>query len=294
MQKPSDELLIAYLDGEVDAETAAELRAALARDPALAAEAEALRESAAALRLAFDDVLHESVPERLIAAARGATPVEKVVRFPEARTQKEAPARRRWTGWAALPMAASLAGLLVGGGLGYVIATSREPVQVAQTQPPQPSPVQQASSTSSNWIGNIAGYHRMLVNAGSDDAGLVDVPADPNGSGARKITQQLPPDFRMPNLKAWGLVFQGARFLFIDGRPGTQLFYTTDNKSLGPVTVVVAVTTQGDAAPAFSREGDLNVIHWRHQGHAYAIVGSADMGYLWNIHNDLAWQLNAI
>jgi anti-sigma factor RsiW len=58
MQKPSDELLIAYLDGELDTETSNEVAAAIAGDPALAREAQMLAETSAALRVAFDDVLH--------------------------------------------------------------------------------------------------------------------------------------------------------------------------------------------------------------------------------------------
>jgi len=290
MQKPSDELLIAYLDGELDDDAAQEVGVAIARDPALAREVDALRETASALRHAFDDVLHESVPERLLAAARGvgAGDVDKIVRFPEPRAQSAKPAATRWHGWAALPIAASLASLVIGGSVGYIVATS-PPAQIAQTQQ-----AQSVSAENANWLDNIAGYHSMFVKAGSNEGGLLDIPADPKSDSARKLAQQLPPDFRLPNLKPWGLVFQGARFLFIEGRPATQLFYTTDNKALGPLTVLVGNTSLGDAAPKFDRRGDLNVLSWRHQGHIYALVGTADIGYLWNIHNDLGWQLDAI
>ncbi|HUK09017.1 MAG TPA: hypothetical protein VLX09_14175 [Stellaceae bacterium] len=292
MQKPSDDALIAYLDGELDEAAADEVRTALARDPALARRAASLQDSAALLRRAFDAALHEPVPERLVAAARGIGGAEKVVRFPEPRARRAATESRASNGWRLLPLAASVAALLIGGALGYLIATSGAPVQVAQG-PTQPQ-AQVASAESGNWLENIAAYHRMLVNAGANDVGLVDIPADPKSDSARAMAQQLPPDFHMPNLKPWGLVFQGARFLFVDGRPGMQLFYTTEIKTLGPLTVLVASTTLGDATPAWERHGDLNVLYWRHQGHIYALVGSADIGYLWNIHNDLAWQLNAI
>lgn len=295
MQKLTDELLIAYLDGELDASVAAEVAATLANDSELDRRAQALADSAVALRAAFDDVLHEPVPERLLAAAHGETrrdqtPAETqtVVRFPEPRERPAKRASTGWRGWAALPIAASVASLVIGGTLGYFAATSPE-LAPKTAQVPQPN-VQTASSS---WLDNIAGYHKMFVAAGPNDIGLVDIPADPQNA-ARKLTQQLPQDFRLPNLKPWGLVFQGARFLFIEGRPATQLFYTTDNAALGPLTVVVASTSAPDSNPAFDRRGDLNVLYWRHQGHIYALVGSADIGYLWNIHNDLAWQLDAI
>lgn len=291
MQKPSDEALIAYLDGELEESAASEVRTMLARDPVLARRATDLRDGAARLRAAFDETLHESVPERLIAAARGGVP-RRVIHFPEPRVPIFTAAGRGIGNGRIWAIAASIAALLIGGALGYLVATSIEP-QVVARAPSQP-PTQTASAESGNWIENIAGYHRMLVNAGANDVGLVDIPADPKSNAARAVAQQLPPDFRLPNMKPWDLVFQGARFLFIDGRPGIQLFYTTDNKSLGPLSVLVASTSLADAAPAFERHGDLNVLYWRHQGHVYALVGTADIGYLWNIHNDLAWQLNAI
>lgn len=292
MQKLTDELLIGYLDGELDATASAAVAAALAEDSELNRRAQALGDSAVALRAAFDDVVHEPVPERLLAAARGETQTQvqapTVVNFPEPRQRQAKRAGMAWRGWAALPVAASVASLVIGGTLGYFAATSP---QLAPTTAQVQANVQ---TVSSSWLDNVAGYHKMFVAAGSNDVGLVDVPADPQNDAARKLTQQLPKDFRLPNLKPWGLVFQGARFLFIDGRPATQLFYTTDNAALGPLTVVVASTSATDSNPAFDRRGDLNVLYWRHQGHMYTLVGSADIGYLWNIHNDLAWQLDAI
>ncbi|HTZ79217.1 MAG TPA: hypothetical protein VMC10_14975 [Stellaceae bacterium] len=293
MQKLSDELLIAYLDGELDAEAAAEVAVTLEQDSDLNRHALALAESAVALRATFDDVLHEPVPERLLAAARGETQAQTVIQFPDPRQRQAKRAGKSWRRWAALPIAASVASLVIGGTLGYFAATSPELAPTAAQQ--QQLQAVNTQVANSSWLDNIAGYHKMFVAAGpNNDMGLVDIPADPQNAAARKLTQQLPQDFRLPNLKPWGLVFQGARFLFIEGRPATQLFYTTDNAALGPLTVVVASTNLPDSNPAFDRRNDLNVLYWRHQGHIYALVGSADIGYLWNIHNDLAWQLDAI
>ena len=285
MQKPNDEVLIAYLDGELDAESADAVAAAIARDPALAHEARRLSETAAALRAAFDDVLHEPVPERLLAAARGELGGDKVVRFPEARKRATSRPAASWQRWAALPIAASVACLIVGSGLGYLIG-QQSPLGLG------PQPVEQVAAASSNWLDNVAGYHKMLVNAGPNDTSLVDIPADPQSAGGHKLA--LPPDFHLPDLKAWGLTYQGGRVLFIEGRPATQLFYTTDNKALGPVTVVVGNTTLPDKAPTPEQRGDVNMLWWRHHGHEYAVVGTANHGYLWNIHNDLSWQLDGI
>ncbi|HKT71815.1 MAG TPA: hypothetical protein VJQ47_02930 [Steroidobacteraceae bacterium] len=68
----SDETLMAYADGELDAQTRATIEAALATDPevaAIVARHRALREQ---LRATFDPVLEEQVPDRLATIARTA------------------------------------------------------------------------------------------------------------------------------------------------------------------------------------------------------------------------------
>ena len=282
MQRPSDDTLIAYLDGELDESERAEIALWLGRDAALRARAAELSESAALLRTAFDEVLHEPLPERLIAAARGETAATIVSLAARRRPWKQMLGDRRW--WIGVPVAASLLGLLVGTGLGYRVgndAGSEAELAAASNAP------------SGSWLDSVAGYHKLFVNAGPNDRQLMDVPADGKDDAIRKAGQ-LPADFRMPNLKPWALTFQGARFLVVDGQPGTQLFYTTDNAQIGPLTLVVATSTKADLAPTFDRRDDFNVLYWRHHGHAYALVGSANIGYLWNIANDIAWQLDAI
>jgi anti-sigma factor RsiW len=282
MQKPSDETLIAYLDGELDAAARSEVESWLEADAELRDRVAALAASAEALRAAFEPVLHEPVPERLLAAARG-TPAAgaEIVNFKAAQKPPRPLMQRPWARFA---MAAGITGLLIGGGVGYYATSGYdESTRTAAV----------ASAAAANWLDNIAGYHKMLISAGGNDQALVDVPPDPNDPN-RKVVQKLPSDFKLPNLKPWGLDFQGARYLVVGGQPATQLFYTTDNKKLGPLTVVIGATNQPDIAPTFDRRGDLNMLYWRHHGHAYALVGTADIGYLWNISNDIEYQLDAI
>ena len=278
MQRPSDEKLIAYLDGELPEGERAEIAEALEHDSELRLAAQRLSESANLLRAALDEVLREPLPVRLIAAARGET--AKVLSI-ALRVKRAMVEQRRW--WIGVPVAASVMGLVIGGSLGYFAGDAQGTNAATQAQ---------ADLASQSWLDNLAGYHKLFVNAGADDTGLADVPA--NADDARKGSQKLPADFHMPNLKPWGLVFQGARFLIVDGRPATQLFYTTDNKALGPITLVVGASSKGDLAPTFDHRDDLNLLYWRHHGHAYALVGTANIGYLWNIANDIAWQLDAI
>lgn len=122
----SDETLMAYVDGELDAASRASVEAAMQQDPDIGkriARQRALREK---LQSAFAAILEEPVPDRLMRAARGQraeAPAEKAARqatvvdlslVREAAQQKNSAVRQRW-----LP-AAIAASLLLGLGLGFL------------------------------------------------------------------------------------------------------------------------------------------------------------------------------
>src|SRR5882724_6659466 len=69
----SDDILMAYADGELDVKTRAQVEDAMAADPAIARRVAAHQALRKTLRAGFDKVLEEPVPERLIAAARAAS-----------------------------------------------------------------------------------------------------------------------------------------------------------------------------------------------------------------------------
>jgi len=285
MQRPSDELLVAYLDGEVEETVAVEVESWLDRDPELRLRLQALTESATQIRDAFEEILREPVPDRLMAAARGREPVADapqgatILSFGArlaSTTARKGMANRRWgLGVAA---AASLSFLMIGAGGGYLAGTGD--VNIDGVQP---------TSTQTSWLDNIAGYHNLLISSANGAEGTVfDVPA---GAESEK---KLPTDVRVPDLKPWGLAFQGARKLVVEGKPAFQFFYMTDNKSLGPITITVTSTTRKDVSPTFDKRDGVNLLYWRHQGHGYALVGSADKGWMWGIANDIEFQLKAI
>ncbi|MGC2199646.1 MAG: hypothetical protein WA633_05785 [Stellaceae bacterium] len=289
MPKRSDDRLIAYLDGEVEAAERREIEAWLDRDPAARDRLSALAESANLVRLAFNEVVHEPVPEQLIAAARGETLSPKlsaeVLPFRARAARRGAPARSWWLG---LPLAASLFGLLLGAAITYL--------SVEKWMPEGPGTKQHAAemaAVDNLWLDNAAASFKLLASAG--DGVLIDVPAtgDPR-EALQKISQSVPQGVRLPDLKPWGLTFRGARVVVAEGRPAAQLVYTTDNKAIGPLTLIIGSSKEPDISPTLARRQDVNLLYWRHQGRAYVLVGQTDIGYLWGIANDVAWQLDAI
>ena len=102
----TDEMLMAYVDGELSTEDAALVDAAVAVDPVLAERLADHQSLAGGLRGAFADIADEPVPERLTALLRSA----KVVGLDSARARRQTPL---WGQWGA--MAAGIAaGLVVG------------------------------------------------------------------------------------------------------------------------------------------------------------------------------------
>jgi hypothetical protein len=111
----TDETLMAYADGEADAETRARIESAMRDDPEVRRRVERHRALREAVHGAFSSALNEPVPERLIAAARGQParaerPSARVLRAPMRHPLRS----RRWQ------PAAMAASLLIGIGLGYI------------------------------------------------------------------------------------------------------------------------------------------------------------------------------
>lgn len=117
--KFSDEVLMAYADNELDEQTRAAVRAAMAGDPLLArriARHQALRQR---LRSAFEPVLSEPVPAALLRSVRTApvaSPAPEQGNVIPLR-RRGAPGRWRAPRWAAL--AASLVVGVLAGGLAF-------------------------------------------------------------------------------------------------------------------------------------------------------------------------------
>ena len=289
MQQRSDDRLVAYVDGELEVAQRREVEAWLDADSAARQRMAALAESAHLLRLAFDEAIHEPVPERLIAAARGETAPPQagaqILPF-RRRLGAQIVAPRRWRVW--MPVAASLFGILLGSGIAY-LGVGKLTLDTGTGR----QTTLEATAANNLWLDNAAGYFKLVVSAG--DSPPVDIPAteDPR-EALQKISQSLPQEVRLPNLKPWGLSFRGARLVVEEGRPAAALVYTTDNKAIGSLGLIIGSSKQPDIPPTSDRRQDVNLLYWRHQGRAYALVSQAELGDLWGIYKDVAWQLDAV
>lgn len=112
----TDEMLMAYVDGELDADAVAAVDAALAGDPDLAARLARHRLLSGAVAGAYAGVAEEPVPERLLAAVRSPVEPAKVVSLDAFRKPKAAAPAPSWNRWGMIA-AGLVAGLAVGLGI---------------------------------------------------------------------------------------------------------------------------------------------------------------------------------
>lgn len=113
MQFP-DETLMAYADGEVDADTRRRIEAAMVLDPTLAERIEKHRALRADLGAAFGGVLDEPVPEHLLKTANASpATVTDLAAARASKSRNESSPSRRWPLWTALA-ASLLIGLFAG------------------------------------------------------------------------------------------------------------------------------------------------------------------------------------
>jgi hypothetical protein len=116
-------MLVAYVDGELDAAGSRRLEALLAQDPEAQAKVALMRRSAEAVKSAYDAALTEPLPPGLAALIRTGDDVEGRLsareKLVELRRHRPAPARQA-RGWRSMRLAASL--LLLGLGFASGLA----------------------------------------------------------------------------------------------------------------------------------------------------------------------------
>lgn len=258
MRRFDDETLMAFVDGELDDATAGEVARAVESDAELAARVRIFNDSAVMVRAAFADAVDEPVPERLLLAARGMPASATVV-----------PLRRRTViaRWVALPLAASVAALMIGAGAGYWAA--RAPVATPGAE----------LAAASGLVDNLAGYYDLYTVPASgknaEQVAFADMRTDERDGLQSWLSSRLERETKVPDLSPFGYTLRGGRIVISEGRPAGQILYENP-KDKQPIAIYVGTTNKRDAQITLDQRKDVNVAYWRREGRTIAVFGKSD------------------
>ena len=236
-----DELLSAWVDGELDGQPAERERVeAWLRDhPQEAARVRLWVADRDALRVRMAPLLDEPLPaawRRLVLGDR-TLPVG------------------RWR------LAAMAAGLLLTGGLVGAL--------IGRQWPAQPAAVAQAGAPAAGWVQRAAYAHGVYV---PEPRHAVEVKAQEEHL-ARWLTRRIDVPVKLFDLRDQGFELVGGRLLPDGAGKSAQLMYQ-DAQGLRVTVYLRKPDVPTDATFRYERQGDLGVFYWVESGAGYALVGA--------------------
>jgi anti-sigma factor RsiW len=250
----SESDLHGYADRTLAPDHAAEVEAALARDPEAAELVAAIRAQNEQLAQALDPWLAEPIPARLLAAA---TP----------------PAFRSRAAWWR-PATAIAAALVVGIAVGWF---GREALLVSQGTP--------------TTFARAAAFSHAIY--ASDQGRPVEVGAQEEARLVRWLTRRLGVEVPPPDLSAMGFALVGGRLVASNEKPTALLMYENADKQRLTLQWRKNDPKAKEAAFRYAFENGVGVFYWVDANCAYALSGDVDRAQLLAVANIVYTQLVA-
>lgn len=240
----SDENLVLYCDGLLDAEDAARIEGVLETDADARRRLAAIRSSGAALAGVGDSDLDTEAVAGLAAMVRSHRGPDRV-----SRTEARKPLVRGW-----MQMAAALV-LFVAGALAGVVGTG--------FYRPDPPPMQRG------WIAHVVDYQALYARATISDASseVADGPAV-----AAELSRHFGRTLNVPDLAGAGLEFKRSQVLEFGKKPLIQLSYLPKDTGR-PVALCLIASDKADMQPSYSLRRGLGVVRWVKNGVDHVLVG---------------------
>jgi anti-sigma factor RsiW len=262
MTELSDDLLMAYVEGQLAREQTRAVEKVLKHDGVLAERVAALQEAHRRLEIAFEAILVSEVGE--LAA-------EPQLALAERRESE----RQQRRGREGLRLAAMLAaGALAAAGIvGWpLLRLEFDALREALLPPPA-----QAPTPAFAWQDNAAGAQSLLGRAS------LEVGLESQGNGdfvAFQLAEAIGPELRVPDLKAQGYHFVRAALLRYGDRPLAQMMYLPARR--GPLSLF-AMEGKGERAPVFRQIAGIGTVAWSGNGIEYLLAASEDAAVLYRI-----------
>jgi anti-sigma factor RsiW len=250
MTELSDELLVAYVDGQLARKQASAVERVLDQDDVIARRVEALKAAHDRLEAAFDAIL--AGEEIAVSAPEPQAPGFYVT----------------WT--RAVKIGFATAGLLAS--LGLMMAGYGWPLTVpdlARSSSGITDP-EYTGSISPSWQ-ETAARAQGLLSRESLDVGIASE-SNPDLI-ALQIGQAVGPGLKLPNLDAQGFRFVRGQMLRAGEEPLVQLLYLGTS---GPPLAVYAKRSAASEEPVFKRYGGIGSVAWSEGGFSYLLAGEVE------------------
>ena len=252
MTELSDELLVAYVDGQLARDQTRAVDKVLDQDDVVARRVEALKQAHSRFEFAFEAILAGEV-ER----AHG--------QCPELAAAGQAPARQR-----------ARQDRRGHRGVGPWALRARRRLWLA-ARLPERVPVPQAgdmSPASGAWQDEAVRAQSLLsrdsVEVGAESQGNFDLVA-------LQMAQVIGPAVKIPNLEAQGFKFMRGQLLRFDGQPLAQLLYLGAGRA--PLALY-ARRGRAEVRDGFAKAGAIGAVAWSDDGIAYLLAGEEDKATL--------------
>lgn len=246
MTELSDELLVAYVDGQLARTQSRAVEKVLEQDDVIAKRVEALKDAHGRLEAAFDAILAGE----------------------ELEVAKPEPERPGFFVPWATAVKVGLAGTGLAAALALMIAGYDWPLSMpefARTSSSATDP-EYTGSLSPSWQETAARAHGLLaresLEVGLESQGNLDLIAF-------QLGQAIGPGLKLPNLDAYGYRFVRAQLLRSGDEPLAQLLYLGTS---GAPLSLYAKKSAGSEAPAFKRYGGIGSVAWSEDGISYLLA----------------------
>ena len=250
MTELSDELLVAYVDGQLAHRQALAVDKVLEHDDVIAKRVAALKDAHTRLEAAFEAILAGEEAEAI------AQPVPQMpgVFIPWSSLVQG--------GIATAGIGAAL--LLLAFGFGWPLSMpefARQSSIAADMEP--------VGSIARSWQEEAA-RAQALIGRDTIEVGL-DSQSNPD-LVSFQLARLVGPNLVLPDLSAQGFRFARAQLLSSDDAPLAQLLYLGAS---GAPLALYARRGEGDAAPLFKRYGEIGSVAWSQDGMTYLLAGRA-------------------
>jgi anti-sigma factor RsiW len=259
---PPDEMLVAYIDGELNTADRDAVEAMLCRDKRTKERLDLLGLGDPPFHEAFQSMLEAAPTARLEAMLEAIQPLQ-------ARPERHPQLRRRGF------LAAAAAGLVAAG-----IGMDRT-VTAIMTRFNTPD-------ESAEWRAVVAEYLSLY------SADTLSGPGEDRGAqaaqlavvGARLGLPLTPESVALP-----GVDFRRAQVLQYDGKPLAQIVYL--DPETGPMALCLVLAGGGPAEPNQERRQHMNVVYWSTATHAFMLIGHSTIDQLQALADHLRGTLPA-